>query len=221
MNSILIYGGSFDPPHLGHINTACAVQQKFAFDKFLFVPCKQSVLKNKSLATSEQRLDMLKLALAPYSKPKSKSKFEFEFEFEIDTREIDRDTPSYMVDTLESFHQDKKNINASFTLLLGMDAFLELPRWHQWEKILTLCDLLVMQRAGIQQNQAIPLQLKSALNTSSCKLNFIEAGDYPIASSTLRERIKAHEPLEKNLLPEAVYKYIKAHQLYQSLQNHI
>lgn len=217
MNNILIYGGSFDPPHLGHINTACAVQQAFGFDQFIFVPCKQSVLKTKSLATSEQRLDMLKLALAPYSKLKSKSNFNFE----IDTRELDRNTPSYMLDTLESLHQDKKNINPSFTLLLGMDAFQEFPRWHQWEKILTQCDLLIMQRAGIQKNQAIPHELQAALNTSSCKLNFFEAGDYPIASSILRERMKAGEPLEKNLLPEAVYEYIRDHQLYQSLQTHL
>ena len=198
MKHILIYGGSFDPPHLGHIKTACAVQKKIFFDKFLFVPCKQPVLKANSLTTSEQRLDMLKLALAPYS----------EFKFEIDTRELDRDTPSFMVDTLTSFQEDYKN-NASFTLLLGMDAFLELPRWHQWEKILTLCDLLVMQRAGEHQPKEIPDSLP-------CKLTFFEAGYYPIASSTLRERIKAGDELEKDLLSEAVYDYIITHQLYQN-----
>jgi len=206
---ILIYGGSFDPPHLGHIKTACAVQQTFSFEKFIFVPCKQSVLKNKSIATNKQRLDMLKLALEPYANAK--------FRFEIDTRELDRDTPSYMVDTLESFHLDNHYINhASFTLLLGMDAFLDFPRWHQWEKILTLCDLLIMQRAGFHQNKPIPQELQAALNTSSCKLHFFEAGNYPIASSTLRERINAHETLEKNQLPKAVHDYIKAHQLYQT-----
>lgn len=203
MNNILIYGGSFDPPHLGHIKTACAVQHNFSFDKFIFIPCKQSVLKNKCLTTSEQRLDMLKLALAPYS----------EFKFEIDTRELDRDTPSFMVDTLISFQEEYKN-NASITLLLGMDAFLELPRWHQWEKLITLCDLLVMQRENAHQNKVISPLLKTALDTSPCKLNFFEAGNYPIASSTLRKRIHAGEQLEKDLLSEAVYDYIVTHQLY-------
>lgn len=209
MKRILIYGGSFDPPHLGHIKTACAVQKKFMFDKFLFVPCKQSVLKSDSIATPEQRLDMLKLALTPYPA----------FGFKIDTRELDRETPSFMIETLTSFQQEYKH-HASFTLLLGMDSFLDLTRWHQWKKILTLCDLLVMQRAGEQQRQKLPSELETALNTSSCKLNFIDAGSYFIASSTLRERIKSGEKLEDNLLSELVYDYIKVHQLYQPHQTH-
>ena len=205
MKRFLIYGGSFDPPHFGHIKTACTVQQKLAFDKFIFVPCKQSVLKTKSVATSEQRLHMLKLALAPYSC----------FNFEIDTREFDRDTPSFMVDTLESFQKEYKH-NASFTLLLGMDAFLELPQWHQWKKILTLCDLLIMQRRGSDEPKAIPYSLKKILDTSSYMFNFFEAGHYPIASSILREHIKTNQKLKKDLLPEAVYDYIITHQLYQT-----
>lgn len=205
MKRLLIYGGSFDPPHLGHIKTASAVQKKFNFDTFFFVPCKQPVLKSKSIASSAQRLDMLKLALTSYS----------QFEFQIDTRELDRDTPSFMLDTLTSFQEEYKN-KASITLLLGMDAFLELPRWHQWKKILTCCDLLVMQRAGEDQNKTISRELEAALHASSCQLIFFEAGNYPIASSTLRKRIKAGEELEGNLLPKAVYDYITAHHLYQT-----
>ena len=163
MNNILIYGGSFDPPHLGHIKTASAVQKKFNFDTFFFVPCKQPVLKSKSIASSAQRLDMLKLALTSYS----------QFEFQIDTRELDRDTPSFMLDTLTSFQEEYKN-KASITLLLGMDAFLELPRWHQWKKILTCCDLLVMQRAGEDQNKTISRELEAALHASSCQLIFLK-----------------------------------------------
>jgi len=197
MKRILIYGGSFDPPHLGHIKTACAVQEKFAFDEFLFVPCKQSVLKATSIATPEQRLDMLKLALAPHA----------EFKFKIDTRELDRDTPSFMVETLVSFQQEYKQ-QVSITLLLGMDSFLEIQQWHQWEKIITLCDLLVMQRAGEEHPQKIPFLLP-------CKLTFFEAGSYPIASSTLRKRIHAGEQLEKNLLSQAVYDYMMHHKLYR------
>jgi len=192
MKRLLIYGGSFDPPHLGHIKTACVVQKKFKFDEFLFVPCKSPVLKAKSIASSEQRLAMLKLALAPYP------------EFKIDTRELTRDTPSFMVDTLTSIQQDYKN-NASITLLLGMDAFLELPRWHQCEKLITLCDLLVMQRADDHKNPKIPAELQAKLK----HVTFFDAGNYPIASSALRKK------LEKNLLPQAVYDYIITHQLYQ------
>lgn len=209
---ILIYGGSFDPPHLGHLKTACAVQRAYEFDRFIFVPCKQSVLKNKSLATGEQRFEMLKLALAPY--------LNAAYHFEIDKRELERETPSYMLETLESFQRDDDKHSASFTLLLGTDAFQNFTRWHQWENILKLCDLLIMQRADIHQNKSIPQNLKTAISTSCCQLQYIEAGHYPIASSTLRQRIHEGESLEKNLLSEAVYDYIKTNHLYQPLQNH-
>ena len=76
-----------------------------------------------------------------------------------------------------------------------------------------------MQRAGIHQNKPIPQNLKTAINASGCQLNFFEAGHYPIASTTLRERMQAGEILEKNLLSEAVYDYIKTHHLYQSLKS--
>ena len=210
MKQLLIYGGTFDPPHLGHIETACAVQAKFSFDQFLFVPCKLPVLKAQNVASPKQRFEMLKLALLPYP------------QFKIDTRELDRDTPSFMVDTLKSFHREYKN-NISVTLLLGMDAFLELPRWHQWEQIMMLCDLIVMQRAG-DHNNKIPEALQAKLNASSCMVTFFEAGNYPIASSTVRSMLQAGETLETNLLPEAVYNYIRTHQLYQAppqVQTHL
>ena len=134
MKNLVIYGGTFDPPHLGHLNTALAIQDILHFDRLIFLPCKTPVLKQATLASSEQRVNMLKLALEGYSN------------FDIDLREITRITPSFMVETLESFRQDLGD-QVAITLCLGSDAFLQLPQWHSWRKILKLSNVLVIKRA--------------------------------------------------------------------------
>lgn len=212
--NLLIYGGSFDPVHNGHLNTAQAIQNHMKFDRFLFLPCKTPVLKNPATASCEQRIQMLKLGLAPYS------------QFSIDSREINRDTPSFMVDTLQSF-RDELGINLSITLLIGMDAFLNLPQWHNWQNILKYCNLLVMQRAQTTI-EIMPKVLKDLLITHEVfdktellnhpfgKIYQYNAGQYPVSSSLIRHRIKEGRSI-KELLPENVYLYIIQQHLYQTL----
>lgn len=210
-NNILIYGGSFDPIHLGHLNTALAVQKHMQFGRFIFLPCKTPVLKKATTATCEQRIHMLELALAPYPK------------FAIDLREIQRDTPSFMVDTLKSF-RDELGGQAAMTLLLGMDAFLQLPHWHAWEKILKLSHLLVIKRATIDE-KILSEELKTLLNTHETinkadlldnpygKIYQYNAGEYPISSSDLRQKIKTGEDA-RPYLPEGIDQYLKIEKLY-------
>lgn len=208
--SILIYGGAFDPPHLGHIKIAQAVQQVFSFKNFIFVPSKIPVLKAASLASAKQRIAMLNLALEDYP------------DFKIDTREITRDTPSYMVDTLDSFRKELGQHEA-ITLLLGRDAFLALPQWHRWEMILKLCNLLIVDREGTTDH--LPEILKS-LNKSHETTNkdtvliepysyiyYFNAGHYQISSQWLREQIKQGKKVSEYLSPK-VSDYIKFNKLY-------
>ena len=110
MHSIAIFGGTFDPIHNGHILTSLAIQKSFQFSSYRFIPCKVPAIKPASTASTEQRIHMLRLALKNYN------------QFEIDLREIKRDTPSYMVETLKSLRKDYPY--ASITLILGFDAFL-------------------------------------------------------------------------------------------------
>ena len=149
LDNILIYGGSFDPPHFGHINTALAVQNHVQFERVIYLPCKSPVLKKPATTSCEQRIQMLKLALEAHP------------EFEIDLRETLHTTPSYMVNTLHSF-RDEMGENMSITILLGMDAFLQLPQWHTWHKLLELSHLLVIKRAQIDE-ETMSEQLKTLL----------------------------------------------------------
>ena len=212
MNNLVIFGGSFDPPHWGHINTALAVQQYFHFQHFIFLPCKTPVLKPANIATPTQRLMMLKLALTEYS------------EFEVDAREINRPTPSYMVHTLESYRAEWGE-NTAITLLLGMDAFIQLPQWYQWDRLLGLAHLLILNR-----NPAPTAEFSSPLNhlLLICKTHdkddllkqphgkilCYDAGYYPISSTQLRNKVHAGESIE-SYAPQSVIQYIKDQALYQ------
>ncbi|HAT8178772.1 TPA: nicotinate-nucleotide adenylyltransferase [Legionella pneumophila] len=211
MHSIAIFGGTFDPVHNGHIKTSLAIQANFGFDSYYFLPCKNPTIKPPSSANSKQRVDMLKLALKPYP------------DFKIDTRELDRDTPSYMIYTLQSFRLEYSN--SSLTLIIGYDALLNLPQWYQWEKIISLANLLVINREEFSQ-QPVPKAVQTLLNQHRnddknillhhlagviCLYN---AGRYDIASTRIREQLKQHNDV-KNALPESVYDYIKRQGLYQ------
>ena len=211
MNNLIIYGGSFDPLHNGHLNTALNVQNAFHFDQFIFLPCKTPVLKNANMASSEQRVLMLELAIAPYP------------DFEISLEEVMRPTPSFMVDTLEFFR--KQLPDCAITLLIGMDSFLQLPQWHSWQKILTLSNLLVMTRPQVDEQRAGEL-IKNLLLTHEVtdkralltnrfgKIYRYNAGEYDVSSTWLREQIRSGVDIEP-YLPASVYQYIKKQGLYQ------
>lgn len=215
MHNILIFGGSFDPPHSGHLNTALAIQKNISFERFIFLPCKTPVLKKATTASCDQRIDMLKRMLAPYPG------------FEIDLREIQRETPSFMVDTLANFREELGN-KLSITLLMGLDAFLQLPQWHAWHKLLDLSHLLVMTRAEIDI-QTMPAQLKTLLkhheildktelfNQPHGKIYQYNAGEYAISSSSLRQKMEAGEDV-RPYLPESVYQYINKQNIYSPME---
>ena len=208
---MLIYGGSFDPPHIGHLNTAINVQKQFHFDKFIFLPCKIPVLKQATSAGTLDRVNMLKLMLQDNP------------EFSISTQEIERSTPSYMSETLRCFRQ-KLGAEISITLLLGADAFCNFNQWHHWTKIPTLCNLLIIMRPGIKpanwpeplsalllQHQCMdPLDL---LQSPFGKIAYVDAGQYPISSTDLRHTLKNINN-KTNYLTKTVYDYIQKHQLY-------
>ncbi|KGP63479.1 nicotinate-nucleotide adenylyltransferase [Legionella norrlandica] len=211
MHSIAIFGGTFDPVHNGHIMTSLRIQAHFKFDDYYFLPCKIPAIKPPSYANSKQRVEMLTLAIKPYP------------DFKLDTRELDRDTPSYMVHTLESYRAEYND--SSITLIIGYDSLLTLPQWHQWKKIITLANLLVITREEFSKHPLPSLvQIflkqyrnddKSALfNHQAGVIYLFDAGRYDISSSRIREKFKQHKD-PKNDLPKSVYYYIKKQELYQ------
>ncbi|MCW8410379.1 nicotinate-nucleotide adenylyltransferase [Legionella sp. PATHC035] len=211
MHSIAILGGTFDPIHNGHLQASMVIQKHFNFDSYIFLPCKTPTIKPPTLANNNQRIEMIKLAIkkTPY--------------FRLDLREVERDTPSYMVETLKSFRMEYPN--SSITLIIGYDAFISLPNWYQWEKIITLANLLVINRSEFS-SQPIPIIMKKFLeqhevkdkhdflSTHAGRVFLFDAGHYDISSTSIREEIKKGADV-KNKLPEAVYEYIKSQGLYQ------
>jgi nicotinate-nucleotide adenylyltransferase len=216
MKHIVLYGGTFDPPHYGHLNTARAVQQHVSLDRFIFLPCKDPVLKKTARASSQHRQAMLQLALHDLTG------------FEMDSREIMRNTPSFMVDTLESF-RDEFGEETALSLCLGMDAFQQLPHWKSWQKILNLSHLIIMQRATCNE-QTLLTPLKELLlvhrihdphdlrTKSSGHIYCLDAGHYSISSSQIRQKIQTGESIKEDV-PSQVDAYIKAQALYLSCPN--
>ena len=126
-----IFGGSFNPPHLGHINSMQTVLKKTGLDKVLVIPNAQNPLKLQiEGASAEHRLEMTRLALTNWNGP-----------FEVDDREIRRGGNSYTYETLTELK--KENPGDQFFLILGMDQFEELGQWKNPSKILELAHLIV------------------------------------------------------------------------------
>jgi nicotinate-nucleotide adenylyltransferase len=129
-----VFGGTFDPIHYGHLRTALEVCNRAGLDHIRFVPCADPPHRGKPLMSSEDRLRMVEAACA--SEPA----------FIADDREILRDGPSYMIDTLESLRIEFAD--SPLALVLGMDAFSGFAGWRAYERIMTLAHLIVATRPG-------------------------------------------------------------------------
>lgn len=204
-----IFGGTFDPVHLGHVRIALEIQQAYDLAEVRFTPCWQPVHRNLALATPAQRLAMLDAAL------------EHQPMLKIDHSEIQRQGPSYTIDTVNMLRQ--KFPRTPLCLILGLDAWSEFATWHQYEAILQLAHLIIAMRPPyllpqtgkiaelLQQHQT---QNGSALHTSlGGNIIVHSATTIDIAATTIREMIlKGQNP--HALLPSGVYSYIVKHHLY-------
>ncbi len=134
MRMMGIFGGTFDPIHYGHLRTAFEMLQALSLDEVRFIPCGDPPHRGQTYAPAEARLDMVRCAV------------EGQPGFVLDDREIARDGPSYSVDTLEALRAEYPD--DSLSLIIGMDAFLGLPKWHRWDDILGLAHIVVAHRPG-------------------------------------------------------------------------
>lgn len=206
--AIGIMGGTFDPIHNGHLRTALELSQIIDLKQIRFIPCKIPVHKDFTHASSEDRLAMLELAIA--NQP----------QFTADDRELRRDSPSYMIETLTSLREE---ISEPICLILGSDAFLQLPTWHRWEQILNLAHIIVAIRPGqdfaptgeilqlLDKNQ---LDDRDGLHENSHGHIFIQSvTQLDISATHIRAQLQAgYSP--RYLLPESVLEYIQTKSIY-------
>jgi len=136
MRPIGIFGGTFDPIHYGHLRTALELTQVLDLAAVHFVPCANPPHRAAPMTDGALRLRLVQAAIAE------------EARFVADDRELQRAGPSYTIDTLTSF---RAQFGAQpLCLLLGMDAFLNLPQWHRWQELLELAHIVVAHRPGWQ-----------------------------------------------------------------------
>ncbi|NOU52553.1 nicotinate-nucleotide adenylyltransferase [Pseudoalteromonas sp. JBTF-M23] len=206
---IALFGGTFDPIHLGHINMAKQCVKELKLDKLNFLPCAMPVHKAQPGITDAHRLTML--SLATQDNPK----------FAIDRRELIRQGPSYSLLSLQECRTASPNTPLLF--LMGMDSFNSLPSWYKWQDIIQLCHIIVYQRPGekLANSDQLTQYLAQASTTNRELLTqqqgglcYFLAGDtFDAASSDIRKRIKNRENTE-HLLNEQVREYIDEHHLY-------
>lgn len=206
-----ILGGSFDPVHFGHIKPTLELAQHFNLQTVRLLPCKVSPFKSSAHATSQHRVNMLNL-IADNSELLA-----------VDDRELRRATPSYTYLTLRELAQESAGNNTLFWIM-GMDALLDFPQWHQAEEIMQLCHVLVLPRPGYAaaikpDNQSwlerYLTDKVESLDEQPVGHIFITATNMLDISSTQIRQITQAGQQPRFLLPGGVWNYIKRNKLYQ------
>lgn len=190
MQRIGLFGGSFDPVHLGHLLIAQAACEELQLDKLFFIPAAQSPFKpERVLAPAKLRLRLLRLALAGNTK------------CAVDDQEIRRGGVSYTIDTVRNYKL--RYSTAQLFYLLGADHVCTLPQWRQADELAQLVEFVVVRRPGVEV-AALPAQFR---------VRTLNGFQFGVSSSQIRERIRAGLPIE-HLVPTAVAEAIYNNRLY-------
>jgi nicotinate-nucleotide adenylyltransferase len=198
-----IYGGSFNPVHIGHLNVAVEIMEAHALDEVWFCPARINPLRqHEGIVDADHRLNMLKLATAHVP------------QFQIIEDEIRRDTPSYTVDTLHHLidQQKTKTIQKQFYLILGDDAAKNLFSWHKPRQIVEMVPLLIARRTvkdPLKNLKGDPL-IVQAIEKGVTDTRIMD-----IHSTDIRIRL-AEGRYCGHLVPQKVLDYIYTNHLYLS-----
>ena len=215
-----IFGGSFNPPHNGHINSLQTVHKKLGIDKIFVVPNMQNPLKVPVEGpTPAQREEMVKLTLNSYGSA-----------FEVDNQEISRGGLSFTIDTVLNY---RKKVKAEdLYLIIGADNLESFNEWKEYKKILTECNLIVTTRPGFQiptDEEDLPGYLKDLVEEydfnflelkTGRNIQFITLEDIEVASSQLRKALRTGKSVQRHL-PLPVENYIKEQGLYKPVGDRI
>jgi nicotinate-nucleotide adenylyltransferase len=188
-----VFGGTFDPPHIGHLLLASDAREALRLDRLIFVPAATQPFKAHSppIGSPEERLEMVSLSIAS------------ERNYAVDNTEIGRSGLSFTVDTLEQL--SKRNSGAELFLLLGEDALAGVDKWKNPERIRELATLAVMRRSGPGGSPVAPISA-GAIAVSTRRVD--------VSSTEIRERLRAGKSI-KGFVPESVEKFIEARGLYR------
>ena len=214
MPPIGVFGGTFDPIHYGHLRLAEDMADVLSLDRVLLIPAGQPPHRGAPRTAGSHRLEMVRRAIA--GNPR----------FVADAREVQRPHPSYTVDTLISLRTELGAAQPLW-LLLGADAFLDLPSWHEWRRLFELANIAVAERPGarLMQSDAIMEPLKSEMSQRQVTVGtptgpagsvLLRATPPLDISATAIRDILARHGSARYLLPDTVLDYIHEHHLYTS-----
>ena len=208
-----MFGGTFNPIHLGHLRGAEEIREAFGLQEVVFIPAALPPHKvTEKIIEAHHRLEMAKLAIRenPY--------------FSASDVELRRSGKSYSIDTIRYFREKHQS---SFFFILGRDAFVEIETWKEFQHLFSLCNFIVMTRPGFQKTSSpspLPESLIPAfrydqkaeawVHSSGYTLFFKEISFLDISSTKVRELVEKGESV-KYLVPAEVEVYVREHGLYR------
>jgi len=204
-----LFGGTFDPVHLGHLHAAELLLDEFSLSEIFFIPAYQPVHRDQPLATSDQRLEMLQLCLSGSE------------HLSLDRREVNRGGASYALYTLQEYRSDYPEDELFF--IIGTDAFNAIDNWHEWQSLFDYCHFIVLPRPGFK------LQYSSAVQSHIDSLAADEHRDdvvpktgqvllskkamLELSATQVRTAIQNKQNIAA-LISEKVAQYIEDHNIY-------
>ena len=191
-----VLGGTFDPPHFGHLTAAVQVADLLSLEQVWFVPTGDSWQKS-DVTESGHRVEMVRLAIQ--GDPRMR----------LDTVDVERFGPTFTVDTLRglrSAHPD-----CEFFFIMGVDAASSLDTWREFESLPSLAELVVVNRPGVAAEVLHQLRGKPYF----AQLRMLEIDGVEVSSTEVRDRVQRGESIE-NLVPQSVEQYIREYSLYRT-----
>ncbi len=192
-----IFGGAFDPPHMGHVGLAKTALTQLQLDELRVIPTGQAWHKTRSLTSAEHRLAMTRLTFGDMPR------------VVVDTRELQRQGPSYTADTLAELGAEYPG--AQLYLVVGEDQAHALPTWHRWEEVAQLAIICVAGRADFAGASGQFDALKERIPT----LIHLKMPPVPLSATHVRQLVAGHENVAP-LVFDSVARYIDRHHLYLS-----
>ena len=219
MKRIAFYGGSFDPPHRGHVTIAQTILEHFELDEFVFIPAFHAPHKSRKNPTSAyDRYAML--CLITQNEPA----------ITVSKMEIEMPERPYSVETLESIKRLRPNDEIFF--IMGADSWMEITAWRDWEKVLSLTSHIVVTRPGVEividhvtdeirsritdvrgVFNAKTLRGKDAKDTN--QIYFTDAVNMDISATEIRRKIRESDPSWREDVPAEVANYVEKYQIYR------
>jgi nicotinate-nucleotide adenylyltransferase len=195
--AIGLFGGTFDPIHVGHLAIAESIRDQLDLEQVVFIPAADPRHRNEPHASASQRAAMVELAIADNGA------------FTVDRLELERGGPTYTVDTLEAYAA-RGIVDPWF--VLSAEALAGLPGWRTPEQVLELARLAVVPRPGARATDRAWVEAR--FPGSGDRVAFVDGPLLPISATAIRARVAADRSI-RYLVPDAVLGYITDHGLYR------